>query len=861
MFHRRRLLAEKREELQGHFDLEVEFGMRQGYSAREAERRARIRLGQLPNGIESSREELGIRWLDGFVSDLQHGFRALTRDRGFGAVAALVLAAGIAVNVLTFSMLEGVVLRPLPYRSPKQLVRLYDSSEGQPKFPMSLGRFLEYREKARSLESIALYTGRDVELTNFLGHSRQLSGVEITSEFFNVLGKSPLMGRAFTDADLHHGVRNVIISYRLWRDHFRSDPAIVGKSVRLDREPWTIIGVSPEGLQHVGGDYRSPQQGDTVDIWLPLDFLDAPEIAIRAFHFCNAIARIRGDFTEKQAQQELTLLAANYSRRVPQFGIWAPRAEPLLTEVTGRSRQVIWLLSAAGMLIMLIACANIAGLCMARTLARRKELSLRSALGASRWRLVRIGLAENVVLSIAGSILGCLIAVAVFPLLHRLLPDDFPRSHEISPTWISAAFGAIVGTATILTAGLLPWGSLGALESQRVTAGRESRRFRTLLVGSEVALAGLLCAGALFLLRSYLEVNARDHGFNPRGALTFQLNVPASDGTKPGSFARTYDAILTKIRAIPGVSDAGASTNLPWSGYDENTGFSIVGQSAANQDAGARYQAATPGYFEATGMRLLEGRLFDPARDGHNQPPALLVNDALANRYFPKGRAVGAELQLDSPARIVGVVAGVQDNPADLDVKPAFWYALEQHESPSVFFVVRSNDVNPLSLVAAVTNAVHAVDPGLALAEVRSLESRSTSALASRRFALCLLQSFAVLGLGLAAAGIYALLAYLVQQRRKELGIRVALGANNWMLWSMILRDGLRIAAGGALVCLTLIPFGGSLLQVFLYNVKAFDPLTVAGVPVLLFGVAVLASLGPAWSAMRSDPAITLRDD
>jgi macrolide transport system ATP-binding/permease protein len=774
----------------------------------------------------------------------------------------LVLSASVAINTLIFCMLDGVVLRPLPYRSPKQLVRLYDSTAGAPKFAMALGRYLDYRANAKSLESIALYTGGSMELTASRGHSKQLVTVAITPEYFAVLGKAPFLGRAFTSADLHAGVRNVIISYRLWRDRFQSDPAIVGKAIHLDREPWTVVGIAPDGFQHIGGDYRSPLQGETVDIWAPLT-LDGPEMMIRAYHFCNAVARIRDGFTAAQARKELEILAARYSQRYPDFGKWTVRMEPLLNEITGRSRQVVWLLAAAGGLVLLVACANIAGLCLARAVTRQKELALRRALGANRWQLVRVGLAENLLIGVAGAIFGLLLANGGLPLLRQLLPTDFPRAHEISLTGMGAAFATAIAIATVLIAGLLPLGASNTLQSPRVTSGRDSRRLRGVLVAGEITLAGLLCAGALFLLRSYWEIGARDHGFNPAGALTFHLRIPRTGDARPGTLARVYSAILLKIGEIPGVASAGASSNLPWSGYDENSGFEIVGEPAdRNNDKGGRYQVATLGYFEAAGMRLLNGRLFDRARDARGQPFTLIVNDALADRYFPNGKALGASLRVAGQnRRIVGVVEGIQDSPADLDTKPAFWFPFEQGEYDSLFFAVRSASMDPASLTPAVTAAIHAVDPELALDEIRTLQSRADSALAGRRFALWLFQSFAILALALAAAGIYGLLAYSVQQRHKEFGIRAALGASRVDLWKMILSDGLKMAYAGAVCCLLLAPLGRSFLRTFLYNVKAFDLWTIAGAPAVLLTVAVLASLGPARSATRSDPAFALRED
>jgi predicted permease len=859
---RRRMVAERAEELRFHFEMEVEAGIRQGLSADEARRRARLRTGGVTEALETTRENLGWSWLHGSAMDLRHAFRALTRKRAFGVVSVAVLATTIAVNTLVFCLLAGVVLRPLPYPSPERLVRLYDTTASTPKFPMSIGHYLDYRASARSLESLGLYTGRDMELTAGQGRSRRLTGVAITGEYFGVLGATPFLGRAFNDADLSRNIRHVILSYPLWRESFGSDRDIVGKVVRLDREPWTVIGVAPQGFQHVGGDYRSPVQGETVDIWVPLT-LPQSEGTLRGAHFTNAVARIRKGFTADDARQELTVLAAAYAQRYPNFGDWGIRIESLLNEVTGRSRQLVWLLMAAGGLVLLVACANISGLSVARAIARRNELSLRSALGASRWQLIRVGLAENVLTGFAGASLGLFLAATGLPLVRLLLPADFPRAHEIHLTAIGGLFAFAVAMAAMVAAGLLSVHGEALQAHQRFTASHDSPRLRRILVAAEVALAGLLAAGTLFLLRSYQKIGERDHGFTSAGALTFQLSVPGPSRTKQGHRGRVYEAIRSDIAAINGVASAGASTNLPWSGYDENTSFEIVGQIAArNAEPNARYQAATAGYFEAAGMRLLMGRLFEFGRDGPGQHLTVIVNDALASRYFPQGNAVGALVNLWGEKRqIVGVIAGIKDSPADLGIKPAFWFPLGQVEFSSVFFVVRSSTMDPASLTAAVTAAVHAVDPELAVADVSTLERRTAAALAERRSALWLLQAFAGLALILAAAGVYGLLAYLVQQRRKELGIRVALGATRAGLWRMILADGVRIAAVGALCCVCMIPIGGFLMRAFLFNVTAFDPYTIIGAPAALLAVSVLASLGPARSATRSDPALTLRQD
>jgi predicted permease len=862
MLRRDRLTTEREEELRFHHDMAVHAERSRGASPDEAQRRANVRAGAVSHGLESTRASMGVGWLDGLAADLRHARRALVRNRAFGAVAVLVVGASVAINTLIFFMLDGVVLRPLPYAEPERLVRIFEVAETQPKFPLNIGRFLDYQANARSLESIALYTGQDMELSGVDGRSEQLSGIAITSDFFTVLGRPPQLGRAFARSDLRPNTPLVIISHRLWRDRFSSDPAIIGKPIRLNRTQWTIVGVAAQGFQHVGGEYRSPLQGETVDLWMPLNVGDGRPTGS---HFCNAIARIRPGYGEAQVRDELQRMAAAYSTRFPDFGVWRARVEPLAGEVTGRSRQIVLLLTAAGGLVLLIACANIAGLSVARAVSRRGELGLRRALGANRWQLVRVGLAENLLIGLTGGVLGLLLASAGLPLLRQLVPVDFPRAHEIGLTPLGGAFAVAVALLTALVAGLLPAFGRDAAPAlqQRVTASRDSRRLRTTLVVGEIALAGLLCAGSLFLLRSYEEIGARDHGFRSEGALTFRVAVPRA-GLKPGDVARLYDGIRENVLTVPGVVSAGASTNLPWSGYDENTGFRIVGQSVMQgaDGPGARYQGAGPGYFEAAGMRLVEGRTFDRTRDLMGQPNTLIVNDALVSRYFPKGGALGAKLRVFGAEReIVGIVGGIRDFPADPDVKPALWFPLGQIEFGPVFYVVRSTGVAPASLTAAATAGVHKVDPDLPLADVRTLDGRAADALAARRFALWLFQAFAFLALVLSAAGIYGLLAYIVRQRRKELSIRVALGASRSGLWRMILLDGLRMAAIGALACIALVPVGGKLLQAFLYNVRAFDLVTVAGAAAALLAAALLASLGPAWSAMRSDPALALREE
>lgn len=863
---RDKLAAEKRSELEFHHQMEVDRGLREGLDPEQARREARYRAGTVNEGLESARQEMGVGWLDGLMLDFRHAARALSRNPRFAATAVLVLAGSVAVNTLIFCLLDGVILRPLPYTSPERLVRIYDVGNTEPKFPVAIGHYLDYRENSKAIESIALYTGNDMELSGTQRASESLPGLHVTPDYFRVLGKPPQLGRAFEEADMRPNVRHVVISHRVWRDRFQSDRAIVGKSIRLNRAPWTVIGVAAPGFQHVGGEYRSPLQGETVDLFMPLTY-PTRENALRAFHFSNAIAKVREGYSQAQVRDELARLRADYTKRYPDYGNWGARIEPLLAEVNGRSSQTIWLLAIAAGLVLLVTCADLAGLSIARAVSRRPELSLRHALGATGWQLARVGLAENLLIGIGGGILGLALARAGLPWMQSLLPADFPRAHEVTLTWLGASFAVVIAMLTVILAGLLPL--IGGTESatsstSRMTPARDSRRLRTALVIGEVALAGWLCAASLFLYRSYQELGARDHGFDATNTLTFRIAAPRQGPPQPGQVPQLYENIQSQIRALPGVKAVGATTNLPWSGYDENTGFEIVGRPKplAGQDPAARYQAAMAGYFEAAGMRLLKGRLFDQAIDTREKPKVVIVNEALATRYFPAGDAVGAKVNLWGHEReIVGVVASVRDYPADAETKPAFWFPMAQEGFTNVFFAVRTVNADPTSLTNAIAAAVHAVDPDLPLADVRTLESRAAGAFAGRRFALWLFQAFAVLVLILAAAGIYGLLAYLVHQRRRELGIRIALGASRLELCLLVLSDGFRMTIAGVVVCLAFIPIGGYLMRAFLFNVKPFDAVTLAGATVALLVIALVACLGPARTASQSDPALVLRDN
>ena len=864
---RRRLDRDTAAEMRFHLDMETRAGLARGLSDEEARRQARLRAGSLESSLDAVRDERGLGPLDGTLADLRHACAALRRQPGFALTVGSALALAVALNTLIVAIADGVLRRPLPYPEPDRLVRIFEQSQRNPMFPVSIANYLEVRRSARTLSAIALYTRDDLQLMHG-DRPERLDTVAISDTFFPTLGILPALGRNFGPNDLRADARVVILSHRLWATRFERDPAIVGKAIRLDRQDWVVVGVMPEGLQHVGGAYRSPLQGETVALWRPLA-MDLPEQGLRSWHFTNAVARLKPGVTVAQASGDINVImtALRQQYPAPNEGVTL-RVETLAHVVTASSRATVRLLLAAGALVLLIAAVNVAGLCVARVLARRQELAIRQALGAGRWRVVRAVLSENVVVGAVGGAAGLAIAAALLPVLRTILPADFPRLHEVRLSSATVGFAWAAALAASLAAGFLPalaqsrdaaGTRLATAQSRTVSTTRGARRLRSGLVVGEVALACLLCVATLLLVRSAMQLAGRDHGFVPGHVLTFSLSPPPASYPPPER-AQLYADLLRGWSSLPGVRAAGMTTNLPWTGYDENTSFDLVGRAAPTGDSPqARFQAASPGFFRALRMRLIAGRLFDDS-DGPASPPVVVVNQALARRWFPAGDIVGQRLQIwGDPRTVVGVVADIRDDPAGAGAEPAFWFPLSQQPFRSVQAVLRT-DVDPLTMISAAADVVRRADRELPMSEVRTLDDVTATALGERRFALWFFQAFAVLALVLAAFGIYGVLAYDVQQRRRELGVRMAMGATRGNVARMVLSNGLRMAGLGILLGVLAAPIGLKALATLLFGVSSADPASLAIGPLLLGSVAALAAGIPAWRASRSEALAALRE-
>jgi macrolide transport system ATP-binding/permease protein len=854
--------AEMQDELRFHLEMQEQLETRRGSSPEEARRRATLRLGGLDRTAESVRDQRGLPWLDQLRQDASYAARMLRRDPGFTAVALLTLAIGIGATATIFSLLDGVLLSPLPYRAPERLVRVYESLPEVPTFPIRKRTLLSYRHDNQTLDGIAGFTRGDLQLS-LEDRPESLRGLQVSANYFTVLGMGPALGRGFTWAEERGDAGVVILSDALWRRRFDADPGVLGRQVRLSGRPFTVVGVMPARFEHVGGSYRSFPQGETVDVWWPLPLENAGAQNERNSHYTNAVARLKPGVTAVQAQADL----AGLSRRAAAANesIWGIRVVPLLTDVVGSASDGIRLLMFASALVMLITCANVSSLLLAKGAGRRGERAVRFALGAGRGRLVRQSLAESLLLALPGAACGVVLTIGGVRVLRAVLPEDFPRLHNVHVDWTVLVFSAIVACASAALFGLLPaWHEATddvrpALHDggPRTSGGRRTARLRNALVIGEIALASALLITAGLLARSFMALQHAPAGFVPRDALTARLATVSPRYEDNDRRSQFYASLVRVAATLPGATAAGAGTDLPWTGYDENSDFTVVGLKGPD-DNSARYHVATPGYFKALGASMLEGRPIDE-RDSGDAPKVLVVNHALVAKFFGAVDPIGHQAEAWGEKRtIVGVVSDIKDSPADSSAVPAFWFPHAQIPVSEMALVVRTAG-NPSAMTADLRRLIRSFDPELPLAEVRTLDDIASAANGQRRFILAMLLLFAGAATVLALVGAYGVLTWSVRQRSRELGIRVALGAARGQVLGLVVGQGLWFAglglAGGLLVALA----SSRVLQTLLFGVSPRDGLTfgIAGGAILT--LTILAALGPALSATRTSPVEALR--
>ncbi len=838
---------------------------RAGLDPEEATRRAKHQL-TLETTKEEWRDERSFPAVESVVQDLRHAARGLRRDPAFTSAAVLTLALGLAASTVVYSLIEGVLLRPLPYPEPDRLVRVFETSARFARWPVSPLDYVDFAERAKAFTGFGAWTRVDLELSSDAKPLR-LRALQVSPGYFTVLGARPALGRVFEERELRGDPRVVILSHRLWQDRFGADPGVLGRVLRLDRKDFTVVGVMPAGFEHAGGDYRSLPQGEHVDAWWPL-VLDAEKVN-RGWHYVNVVARLAPSATFAQADADMERVAAELRQQYPDTNDgWRVTLQPLRDELVGNGTSALMLLAAAVGLLLLTACANVASLLLARATTRQPEIAMRHALGASRSRLVRLGLAEAVVLAVTSGALGLILARLMLPALLRLLPSDFARLHAVRLDTGVMLFAFLLSGLVALLFGLAPavQGSSGDLRSalhsdgRSGTASASTLRWRGFIVVSEVTLACALLVAAGLLARSFAALVRTDPGFEPSGAVAFDLFLPQAGYGEPGAIEAFHARLEERLRGLPGVRAAGATTALPWSGWDENTGFDIVGDRHAREsEPNARFGAASPGFFDGVGLSLKRGRFFT-ASDVKGAPFVVVVNEALARKYFPGEDPVGRTLEIwDHKPVIVGVVGDVKDAPADVEAKPAFLWPLAQQTFSATTVVVRADA--PTGLYEGVRAAVAAVDPELPVTNLRPLAEVARDAHARRRFLLSMVAAFAALALLLAAVGAYGVLSYAVERRRREIGIRLALGAGANRILRDVLGQSLGLAVRGVVLGLALALVLAHLMRSLLYGITARDPLTLLAAAATILIVSTLAAAHPAWRATRSEPARILRSE
>lgn len=809
--------------------------------------------------------------MKGLLNDLRYGLRLLRKSPGFTVVALLVLTIGIGANVAIFSVINTVLLRPLPYRDPGRLVMLWENLPGIgfPQVGTSSGEYLDYRDHNRVFSAVAGYKNDTVNLTGS-GQPERIHITQASANLFSVLGVQPMMGRAYTVEEDRPGAAKVaILSYGLWKRRFAADRNILGHAVDLDGRPYTVIGVMPASFQFP---FSTLPYSERAELWVPVAFTQ-DEIADRVREFGTfTVARLKPGVSLPQAQEDVARIAADFEKQYPQFyngTVYVkPTASPLAADIVGKVRPMLLVLLGAVGFVLLIACANLANLLLARATARSREMALRAALGASQARLLRQFLTESVLLAAAGGALGLFAAFWAVRLLVAFGPEQVPRLQDVAIDPLVLAFAVALSVLTGILFGVAPaWrASRSDLQSAlkeasaRAGASRERLRLRDALVVLETACSLLLLVGAGLLLNSFIRVLRVPPGFNAGGVLVARTQFDDTRYPKAEQCGLAEREILARLRKLPGVLSAGFVTNLPLAD-PRGIGFRIEGH-PPNEFHNADNALVSEDYFRVMGISLLRGRGFRE-QDTESAPLAAVINEALARTYFPGQDPIGKRLLWGAhpPFTIVGVAGDVRFSALDADVAPMIYmsnFQVASGTSRHAVFVVRSAG-DPASLASAARREIWSVDKDLPVFGVTTMSDVLAGSVAQRRFSMSLLGAFAMLALLLAAIGLYGVLSYSVSQRMHEMGLRMALGANARDLMRLVVGQGIRVALAGVAAGLLASVAATRLLAGLLFGVSPLDPWTFIVVAAVLVASALLASFIPARRATKVDPMVALR--
>jgi putative ABC transport system permease protein len=875
LLRREAVVGDIDEELRAHLEMVVEENVARGMTPEEARRAALRSFGNFDKIRERAYEVRGGGVIEAFLQDIRYGARLLAKHRAFTVVAVLTLALGIGANTAIFSVVNELLLRPLPYPGADRLVMLWEiTSQGTHQNPTSRNNFRAWRERSTLFEAMAAFTDQRLSLTGG-GEPEEVPAQFATPELFRVLGVEPVLGRGMTQADAVEGSPDVaVLSHGFWQRRLGGDPHVIGKTLMLNGLPHTVIGVLPAGFEwHIR---KRSSTGRPAEIWTVLP-MPAPGQPGSTGRFLSVVARLKAGVPLGAAEAEMKAIAAHLEIEDPDHNKGCTsEILPLREQLVGNVRPALLILLGAVGFVLLIACANVANLLLSRAAAREKEIVLRTALGARRIRVVRQLLAESLLLAGLGSLLGLAFAWWGLRALVAISPRDIVDLQGVGLDLPVLALTLIVSLATGLLFGLAP-----ALESTRLNLGdalkeggkgaagqdARSRRLRGALVIAEVALALVLLAGAGLLVKSFFRLQAIDTGFDTGNVLTMVLRLPDGKYTEDRQIVEFFREATARIRTLPGVRSAGAVNFLPlYGGPGSATDFTVEGRPVPppGQTLGTSVRVADPGYFGAMGIPLLRGRNFTDA-EAREARHVVIVSAAMARQHFAGENPIGKRISVEMfenpvPAEIVGIVGDVRYDSLTDEAQPTVYFPQSELAYSFMTLVVRT-DGDPADMAPAVRRELRAIDPDQPVSDVRTMDQVMSDTVGRARFNTLLLGLFAAMATLLAAVGIFGVMSYSVTLRTREIGLRMALGAPQNQVLRLILKQGLVLTLAGIGVGLAGALALTRLLSGLLFGVRSTDPATFAAIVLLLTFVSMIACYIPARRATRVDPLIALKYD
>jgi predicted permease len=861
LFRRGQVEAELNEELRYHLERQIEVNTAAGMSVEEARYAALRAMHGLDQRKEECRDMRRVRLIEDLWRDFRFSLRSLLKRPGFTAIALLALALGIGANTAIFSLVNAVILQPLPYRDPDRLISVYGTRNRSTQGSVGPTDFLDYRSQNKTFEQFAA-SGSMMLPMNLTGSGEpeRLNASIITGNYFDTFGVRPALGRGFSLENEKTGQDHVtVLSHAFWQTRFGGDPNIVNKTINLDGKAYEVLGVMP-------AEVVLPQPAQ---LWVPINFDADPEMKMRNARFLRGIGRLKEGVTLDQAQTDTDLIAAQLEQQYPDSNTgWSLRLIPLREILVGGSRTMLFILFGAVGFVLLIACANVANLLLVRAAARQKEIAMRTALGASRLRIIRQMITESLLLAIFGGALGALLAVAGVKLLVSLGEDNIPRTANVKIDATVLAFTLLISLATGLLFGLAP--AIRTMKENLVDAlkdgirgGSEAtvkNRTRSLLVVFESAIAVMLLIAAGLLIRSLVALQNVDPGFDPNNVLTLRVDLPRQKYNTPEKASNFFEQLETRVAGLPGVEAVGLITDLPLSGEARDMPYRVEGRPATSDIAFVDFRRVNKNYFSAMRIPLRRGRNFTE-QEVRQSDKAIVVSQAFVDSVFPNEEALGKRLIIwsgirNEPYEIIGIVGDTRYQ--SLQGEPSATMYVPTRELLFVNLVIRTQG-DPLSLVGGVRKEVNALDPDQPIAAIRPMTEWVAMSAAGARYRTTLLGLFALLAMILAATGIYGVMSYSVAQRTQEIGVRMALGARPLDVLKLVVRQGMMLALIGVIVGLAGALALTRVMSSLLFGVTERDPITFVAVAALLIVVAFISCFVPAHRATKVDPLVALR--